>query len=132
MVGLLLGMWHNQDRSILSDQDSPNSPPRSKEVSLLAYNLFHAARHLLPRLTNCSTTHQGKCKQDHLTSKRRSRLARRNVFVTLGGRCLSYSGCVCGNSGASEAAVLRTRDASRCNSREDEPYRLFRSVRQAR
>src|SRR5215469_9139351 len=121
MVGLLLGMWHNQDRSILSDQDSPNSPPRSKEVSLLAYNLFHAARHLLPRLTVCSTTHQGKCKQDHLTAKRRSRLASRNVFVTIGGRCLLYTGSVCGNSGAREAAVLRTRDARRCTSLEDEP-----------
>src|SRR5215472_8619012 len=63
----------------------------------------------------------GKCKQDHLTSKRRSRLASRNVFVTLGGRCLSYSGSVCGNSGASESAVLRTRDANRCTSLEDEP-----------
>jgi hypothetical protein len=55
--------------------------------------LFHTP-HLLPRLTVCSTTHQGKCKQDHLTSKRRSRLASRNVFVTIGGRCLSYNGSV--------------------------------------
>src|SRR5438270_12231258 len=102
-----------EDGRLSSEQCDCNLGSSSKKVRLLAYDLFHAARHLLPRLTVCSTTHQGKCKQDHLTSKRRSRLASRNVFVTIGGRCLSYNGSVSGNSGASEAAVLRTRDASR-------------------
>jgi hypothetical protein len=38
MMALLLGIWHNQDRFILSDQDSPNSPPIPQKVSLLAFS----------------------------------------------------------------------------------------------